>query len=150
MKAKRLLSVFVMAAVMLTVVAACIAPAPTTLEPQAAGAQEEFKTIMVKGLSDFRGAATFAYSPTVPGIVIGGVAQSGAVRYGLASNVISGTTVAHGFGTTPTMFMAQNYGVQAATFTQTLYGGGCNVTSCTIYLSSGSVTTVTAAWMAGY
>jgi len=160
----RLLSVFVLVVIALGVLAACLTPAPTAppvIDSQAAGAQEEFKTVMVKGLSDlrgavtaggaatFNGAATFAVTPTMPGITINGVAQSGAVRYGKASNVISGTTVAHGVGTTPTMFLARNYGIQATTFTQTLYGGNCGVTSCTIYLSAGAVTTVTAAWIAG-
>lgn len=83
-------------------------------------------------------------------LTVGGYAGSGAVRFGSASNVISGTTIAHGFATTPTVFLIQNALIQAATFTQTLYAYGCNVTSCTVGLTQGSVVTVTtAAWMAG-
>jgi len=146
-------------------------------------AQEEFKTIRVKGLSDLRGiltvggaatfngattfavtptfgsastfsgTATFVVTPTVPAITINGVTQSGAIRYGTASNVISGTLVAHGIGTTPTLFMPMNAAVQNATFSQTLYAPSslCNTVSCTIYVSQGSITNfVTVKWVAGY
>lgn len=79
---------------------------------------------------------------------VGGYTQSGAVRFGSAS-VVSGTTVAHGFGVTPTSFIVQNAVIQSDVFTQALYSGGCNTTSCTIYFTQGAITTTTANWMAG-
>jgi len=82
-------------------------------------------------------------------LTVNGVAQTGAIKYGTQATVISGTTIAHGIGTTPTVFTVQNDGVQAGTFTQTLYHGNCNVTSCTVYVTSGSVATYTIDWFAG-
>ena len=82
-------------------------------------------------------------------LTVNGVAQTGAIKYGGQSTVISGTTIAHGIGTTPTVFTVQNDGVQAGTFTQTLYHGNCGVTSCTVYVTSGSVATYTVDWFAG-
>lgn len=180
----RLLSVFVLAVVMLLIVAACIqaAPTPAVLDSQAISAQEEFKTIRVKGLSDLRGiltvggaatfngsatfavtptfstaatfsgTATFAVTPTMPALTINSVTQSGAIRYGTASNVVSGTLIAHGIGTTPTLFMPMGATAQATTFTQTVYAPAslCNTVSCTIYVSQGSITNFVALeWWAG-
>jgi hypothetical protein len=83
-------------------------------------------------------------------LTVGGYAQSGSVRFGTASNVISGTTIAHGFATTPTVFIVQNAVIQAATYTQTIYAYGCGTVSCTVGLTQGSVVTITTAnWMAG-
>ncbi len=171
MKAVRLLSAFVLAMMMLFLVAACLpaAPTPVAIDSQAVQAQEEFKTIRVKGVSDLRGiltvggaatfngaatfavtptfssGATFAVTPTMPAVTIGGVTQSGAMRYGTASNVVSGTTIAHGIGTTPTLFMPMNATAQATTFTQTIFAPAslCNTVSCTIYVSQGSIVTFT-------
>lgn len=79
---------------------------------------------------------------------VDGVTASGVVRYGTGT-VISGTTIAHGIGTTPTVFLLNNDGIRAATFTQTLYHGACDVTSCTVYLTQGSITTTVVDWIAG-
>ena len=79
---------------------------------------------------------------------VAGYSASGAVRFGSAS-VISGTTIAHGFGTTPTSFIVQNSIIRALVYTQSLYAGGCDVTSCTVYFTQGSITTTTASWIAG-
>lgn len=79
---------------------------------------------------------------------VDGVTASGVVRYGTGP-VISGTTIAHGIGTTPTVFLLNNDGIRAATFTQTLYHGACDVTSCTVYLTQGSITTTVVDWIAG-
>ena len=107
------------------------------------------------GTSNFGGSISVAGDATVVGAVtggsltVGGVAQTGAIKYGTQSAVISGTTIAHGVGTTPTVFMVEVDGIQVAALTQTLYHGGCNVTSCTVYLTQGSVTTFTVDWLAG-
>lgn len=85
-------------------------------------------------------------------ISLNGVALSGPTRYGTATNVVSGTTLAHGLGTTPTVFMLQNATAQAATYTQTLYAplSLCNTVSCTVNVSQGSVVTFTTVqWQAG-
>jgi hypothetical protein len=82
-------------------------------------------------------------------LTIGTYTQSGAVRFGQQANVISGTTIAHGFGTTPTMFIPRNYGIQATTFTQTLYAFGCDTVSCTVGVGQGSIVTFTVNWIAG-
>lgn len=81
-------------------------------------------------------------------LTINGVAQSGAIRYGTQS-VISGTTIAHGIGTTPTMFVVSDEGPHGTTYTQTLYHHACNVTSCTIGITQGSITTTVIDWVAG-
>lgn len=107
------------------------------------------------GTSNFGGSIAVAGDATVVGAVSGasltinGVAQTGAIKYGTRSGVISGTTIAHGIGTTPTVFVVQNDGIQAANFTQTLYHGNCNVTSCTVYMTQGSITTTIVDWYAG-
>jgi len=153
----RLLSVFVLVIMALVLMAACLTPQPTpvAIDSQAVGAQEEFKTIRVKGLSDLRGvvtfgaAASFAVTPTFPAVTINGVTQAGAIVYGTQASVISGTKIAHGVGTTPTFFLVNNDGIQATNFTQTLYHGNCNVTSCTVYITAGSVATYTIDWAAG-
>ncbi len=83
-------------------------------------------------------------------LTVNGLQQSGAVKYGTASTVITGTTIAHGLGITPTVFLVQSAVGQATTFTQTIYGFGCNTLSCTVGVSSGSVITFTTVhWIAG-
>jgi len=84
------------------------------------------------------------------GFTINGISVSGAVKFGTASNVISGTTIAHGIATTPTAFLVQNGVVQVGTFTQTIYGFACGTVSCTVGLSEGNVVTFTTVnWIAG-
>ena len=170
----RLLSVFVLVIMALGLMAACLTPQPTpvAIDSQAVGAQEEFKTIRVKGLSDLRGVltvggaatfngaatfavtptfssgATFAVTPTFPAVTINGVTQAGAIKYGTQASVISGTTIAHGVGTTPTMFMVADEGPHSTYYTQTLYHYACNVTSCTIGITPGTVATFTVDWIA--
>ena len=118
--------------------------------PTVAGSQA-----LTFGTSNFGGSIAVAGDATVVGAVsggsltVGGVAQSGAIKYGTQSGVISGTTIAHGIGTTPTVFIVQNDGIRAATFTQTLYHGGCDVTSCTVYFTQGSITNTVIDWFAG-
>ena len=134
--------------------------------PTAAGSQA-----LTFGTSNFGGSIAVAGDATVVGAVSGGslaggsvlvggiisgasltvngVAQSGAIKYGTQSGVISGTTIAHGIGTTPTVFLVNNDGRQATNFTQTLYHGACDVTSCTVYYSQGSITTTVIDWIAG-
>ena len=118
--------------------------------PTVAGSQA-----LTFGTSNFGGSIAVAGDATVVGAVsggsltVGGVAQSGAIKYGTQSGVISGTTIAHGIGTTPTVFVVQNDGIRAATFTQTLYHGGCDVTSCTVYFTQGSITNTVIDWFAG-
>ncbi len=82
---------------------------------------------------------------------VGGQTESGAVRFGTASNVISGTTIAHGFTTTPTVFLVEPASNPSANafYSQTLWATGCNVTSCTVGVTAGTVTTFTVQWMAG-
>ena len=118
--------------------------------PTVAGSQA-----LTFGTSNFGGSIAVAGDATVVGAVsggsltVGGVAQSGAIKYGTQSGVISGTTIAHGIGTTPTVFVVQNDGIRAATFTQTLYHGACGVTSCTVYFTQGSITNTVIDWFAG-
>ena len=88
--------------------------------------------------------------PSGATLSIGTDAFSGIVRYGTASTVISGTTIAHGFTVTPTSFIIQPATGYAGTFTQTLYANACGAISCTVGISQGSVVTFTTVqWMAG-
>lgn len=82
-------------------------------------------------------------------ISMAGGTFTGPLHYGSASSVVSGTTIAHGFGTTPTSFIVQGATLQAATYTQTLYAHSCNVTSCTIGLTQGAITTTNVTWIGG-
>lgn len=63
----RMLVVGLLVVVMLVLVAACTQKAPEVIDSQSARAQEEFKTIQVKGLSDLRGAVAIGGSETVAG-----------------------------------------------------------------------------------
>lgn len=83
-------------------------------------------------------------------LTLGGYAQSGATRFGSASTVISGTTIAHGFATTPTVFLVMPAIVQATTYTQTIYAHSCGTVSCTVGISNGDVVTFTTVhWIGG-
>lgn len=85
------------------------------------------------------------------GLSMSGVSFTGPIKYGTASTVISGTGISHGIGTTPTLFMIMPYVLQDTTYTQTLYAYGCNTSTCTVGISSGSVVTFTSVkWVAGY
>ena len=118
--------------------------------PTVAGSQAlTFGTSNVGGSIAVAGDVTVVGAVSGGSLTVGGVAQSGAIKYGTQSGVISGTTIAHGIGTTPTVFTVQNDGIQAANFTQTLYHGACNVTSCTIYFTQGSITNTVIDWFAG-
>ena len=179
MKQSRIFSVLIIAVIAAgLVVAACnTTPAPAPIASQAIGVSrfngdvEINGKTLIKGVATFNSAANFAGDATVSGaftggslaggsvlvggiisgasLTLNGVAQTGAIKYGTQAIVISGTTIAHGIGTTPTMFTVDNDGLQATTFTQTLYHGNCNVTSCTVYVTQGSVATYTIDWVAG-
>lgn len=77
------------------------------------------------------------------------VAFSGPVTFGSASNVVSGTLIAHGLGVTPTAAVLTPF--YTGTFTNTLYVVSMNTVSITVGIGySTGVTTVThALWMAG-
>lgn len=76
------------------------------------------------------------------------VTVSGPVRFGTASNVVTGTTIAHGIGTTPTsVILTPQYN---GALTQSLYVMSTDATNITVGLESGSVVTVTTVnWLAG-
>ena len=134
MKQSRIFSVLIIAVIALgLVVAACnTTPAPAPIASQAIG------------VTPFRGDVEIGGK-----LLLNGVAQTGAVRSGSASTVVTGTKIEHGAGTTPTAFMLTPAYAPAAVFSQTLYPISCNVTSCTVGVSSGSVTTFTTVyWMA--
>jgi hypothetical protein len=78
-----------------------------------------------------------------------GYANACAFTAGEASNVISGTTIAHGLGITPTLVqLTPEY---SGNFTQTVYLKAHDAVSITVGISAGSVTTVTSVyWMACY
>ena len=134
MKQSRIFSVLIIAVIALgLVVAACnTTPAPAPIASQAIG------------VTPFRGDVEIGGK-----LLLNGVAQTGAVRSGSASTVVTGTKIEHGTGTTPTAFMLTPAYAPATVFSQTLYPISCNVTSCTVGVSSGSVTTFTTVyWMA--
>jgi cytoskeletal protein CcmA (bactofilin family) len=73
---------------------------------------------------------------------------TGPMVYGVASNVIDGTTIAHGVGTTPTMALLTPF--YASNLTQTVSISAMTATSITVEIEAGSVTTVTTVyWLAG-
>ncbi len=179
MKQSRIFSVLIIAVIEVAlVVAACNStPTPAPIASQAIGVTrfngdvEIGGKTLIKGVATFNSAANFAGDATVSGaftggslaggsvlvggiisgasLTLNGVAQTGAVRSGSASTVVTGTKIEHGAGTTPTAFMLTPAYAPAAVFSQTLYPISCNVTSCTVGVSSGSVTTFTTVyWMA--
>lgn len=172
MKQSRIFSVLIIAVIVTGLVIAACNTTPAPIASQAIGVTkfngdvEIAGKTLIKGVATFNDAANIAGAVTINGAVsgaslstsgaisgasltVGGVAQSGAIKYGTQSGVISGTTIAHGIGTTPTVFVVQNDGIRAATFTQTVYHGACDVTSCTVYLTQGSITTTVVDWVAG-
>ena len=120
-------------------------PAPTVAGSQAL----TFGTSNFGGSIDVAGNARIVGSITGASLTISGVSESGPMRYGTQSNVISGTTIAHGMGTTPTMFSIADEGPHSTYYSQTLYHHACNVTSCTVGVTAGSVATFTVDWIAG-
>lgn len=117
---------------------------------------QDFDNIITRRLT-VRNAATFQVAPTFSAgvtltdgaLTLDGVAQSGPVTFGSAS-VISGGRIAHGLGTTPTSIIITPFQAAAdGTFTQTLSISATNATSFTVNISTGSVTTTVAYWMAG-
>lgn len=83
---------------------------------------------------------------TASSLVVGGVAQSGAVRYGTATSVVTGTLIAHGLGVTPTSVVVSAQGI----FTQTVGILATNATSFTVAFGTAQAGTVTTLnWMAG-
>lgn len=80
-----------------------------------------------------------------------GIVFSGPVTFGTATNVISGTTIAHGLGVTPTVALVASQVITGpATLTQTVYILSTNTTSITVGLSMGSLSTIPVVnWIAG-
>ena len=171
MKQSRIFSVLIIAVLATGLVIAACNTTPAPIASQAIGVTkfngdvEIAGKTLIKGVVTFNDAANIAGAVTSNGAVsgaslstsgaisgasltVGGVAQSGAIKYGTGT-IISGTTIAHGVGTTPTLFLANIDGIKAATFTQTVYHGACDVTSCTVYLTQGSITTTVVDWFAG-
>ena len=86
----------------------------------------------------------------VGALTLQGVAVSGPYRYGSATNVISGTGIAHGLATTPTIIFLYPT-LTTSGITQTFYVLSSNATTITIGLSEpGEITTTTRLdWLAG-
>lgn len=102
------------------------------------------------GTSNITGDLAVSGNASAASLTVGGVAQPGPLNYGQASNVISGTLIAHGIGTTPTVFIVEPGAWVTNNFTQPVYSLGCNVTSCTVAISPGATVTVTTLnWIAG-
>lgn len=171
MKQSRILSVFIIAVIAVGLVVAACNTTPAPIASQAIGVTrfngdvEINGKTLIKGVATFNDAANIAGAVTINGAIsgaslsssgaisgasltLGGVAQTGAIKYGTQSSVITGTTIAHGIGTTPTVFILDDDGVHSTYFSQTLYHFGCNVTSCTVGVTAGTVTTFTVDWMA--
>ena len=177
MKQSRIFSVLIIAVIAVGLVVAACNATPAPISSQAIGVTpfrgdvEIGGKLLLRGVATFNSAANFAGDATVSGaftggslaggsvlvggiisgasLTLNGVAQTGAVRSGSASTVVTGTKIEHGAGTTPTAFMLTPAYAPAAVFSQTLYPISCNVTSCTVGVSSGSVTTFTTVyWMA--
>jgi len=89
--------------------------------------------------------ATITGDLTVTGaLTLQGVAVSGPIRYGSASTVISGTTIAHGLATTPTVATL----TAGIPITTPLYITARNATSITVGIND-SVSVSTVFWIAG-
>lgn len=161
MKQIKLVLIVVLALIAAALIVAACNQSPAPVTSQGIGVTrfnsdvEANQRLTVKGAVDFDytfnvdGAATFNGAAGLSSLSIGSVAQTGAVRSGSASTVISGTTIAHGIGTTPTAFFLTPGYAAASVYTQTLFPHGCNTTSCTVGVSSGSVATFTLVyWLA--
>ena len=155
MKQIKLFLVVVLALVVAALIVAACNQTPAPVAPQGIGVTrfnsdvEANQRLTVKGAVDFDSTLNVDGAAALSSVRIGGVAQTGAVRSGSASTVISGTTIAHGIGTTPTAFFLTPGYAAASVYTQTLFPHGCNTTSCTVGVSSGSVATFTLVyWLA--
>ncbi len=132
----RLLSLFVLVIIALGIMAACLSPAPTpvVLDSQAAKAQEDFKTIVVKGLSDLRGPVTMGGAAAMNGgaAITGSLTISGFTQYPIAyfgTDAVNGTMVAHGMRGAPTYPSCMVY--NAGFVTATVQISSSNATSVT-------------------
>lgn len=85
-------------------------------------------------------------SVTTTYLAINGVQVSGAYKYGTATAVSTGTTIAHGLGTTPTIALVQMKGAPTAT-TFFLWAMSTNATSITVGASGAGA--VSANWFVG-
>lgn len=96
-------------------------------------------------------SVTASGAVTAGSLTIGAVSQTGPMRFGTATNVISGTTIAHGLGVTPTVTLLTTQIITGpATLTQTVYVLSTNATSITVGLSMGALSTIpTVNWAAG-
>jgi hypothetical protein len=72
------------------------------------------ESVDTNGQLEFEIGAEIAYTMTTTGLDLGanaltmtGVTFSGPMKYGMASDVLSGTSIAHGLGTVPTMIIMQ-------------------------------------------
>lgn len=105
--------------------------------------------LAVSGTLNVVGAVTVTNDIVVTGMLtLEGLAFSGPVVFGNASGVVSGTTIAHGLGTTPTAAaLAPSY---LGAFTNTIYVLATDATSITVALGySEGVTTTDVYWFAG-
>lgn len=106
--------------------------------------------LTVVGDIDFDGDMQLDHSIAVDGdLTNAGVDFTGPVVFGTVSNVISGTEIAHGLGFTPTtVLLTAESGV---TFDSVVFILSTDVTSITVGIEAGTVTTVTKMhWLAGW
>lgn len=113
------------------------------LQPTRFQAVRVDNTLTVGGASTFTGAQTFTGASTFSGglsvgaatittgtlstLVLGNQTQSGAVRFGAASVYTTGTSIAHGFTTTPTVCFISPSPEITATYTITTTGFSSNM-----------------------
>jgi len=102
-------------------------------------------TISTVGALSCDGAATIGGAATITGtLTLAGAEMSGPVRFGSASTVVSGTLIAHGLATTPTVALL----TAGATITTPLFVQATNATSITVGIND-EVSVTTVYWLAG-
>ena len=102
-------------------------------------------TVTTGGISVTAGGASI-----VGGLTLTNTAFSGAVRFGSVSAVVSGTTITHGLGGTPTSVMLTPVITNGVVLSQTVYVISADATSIVIGMQiSGADALATVYWMAG-
>lgn len=104
-----------------------------------------FTNLVTSGDLTVAGTAAVTGATTLTGaLTLQGVAVSGPLRYGAATTVVSGTTIAHGLATTPTIALL----TAGVPITTPLYITARDATSITVGIND-SVSVTTVFWAAG-
>jgi hypothetical protein len=105
--------------------------------------------ISAKGTTNFSDVAADTgtiTSLTATSFTLGGVAVSGGFKYGVATGVVSGTTIAHGVGSLPSMISLTPY-TTSNDFNSRVYVLARDATNITVGITP--TTNINVYWIAG-